>query len=152
MTVFLDRVDAVPLRSQDFSFEFNQWLSVMVDSLNEVLQTIEHVNFVGEKVPATPVDPYSIAINSTYAITDSALTNLVLPDIAAFGAVVRIIGFGSGGWSLAPGAGQTIEVAGSSAAVSIASTSRYDCISIICMDDNTTWVTTSSQTDGFTVT
>lgn len=149
MTVFLNRIDPVPVQYEDFTFEFEQWMSVMVDNLNSVLQTIEDVSFIDKKVEATP---YLAAVNSTYLIENAALTTVELPDIAPFGSVVNIIGKGSGGWLLTPGAGQTIEVAGSSAGTSIASTSRYDCISIKCVTDNTTWVTVSSSTAGFTIT
>jgi len=153
MTVFLTRVDAAPLSNTNFTFEFMQWISVLVDQINEVLATIERVNFIGEKVPATPVQPYKLQINNTYLITDDlALTDLVLPDTAGFGGIVRIVGSGAGGWSLSPGSGQTIKVSASSAGTSIASTNRYDCISIVCTEDNTTWVTTASQTAGFTIT
>jgi len=152
MTLFLDRVDSVPLQTENFGFEFEQWLAVMVDSLNEVLEKIENVSFIGINVPATPVDPYEIAPNNSYLITDSGLTTLILPAAAPIGNVVNIIGFGSGGWSLEPAAGQTIKVSASSVGTSIASTNRYDCISIICVEENTTWVTTSSQTAGFTIT
>lgn len=41
MTVFLDRVDAAPLSNTNFTFEYMQWVSVLVDSLNEVLQEIQ---------------------------------------------------------------------------------------------------------------
>lgn len=149
MTIFLDRVDSVPVQSEDFTFEFEQWLTVTVDSLNETLQIIENVNFIGVQVEATP---YGAGINNTYLITNAATTTINLPAVAPLGAVVRIVGLGVGGWILVPGAGQTIKVAGSSAAVSIASTSRYDCISIICVVENTTWVTTSSETAGFVIT
>jgi hypothetical protein len=40
-TVFLDRVNAVPLGGLDFTPEFVQWLTILADSLNEVLGDIE---------------------------------------------------------------------------------------------------------------
>ena len=46
MTLFLTRVDAAPLSNTDFSFEFMQWLSVLVDQMNEVLATVQdNLNF-----------------------------------------------------------------------------------------------------------
>lgn len=46
MTLFLERVDAAPLSNSDFSFEFMQWLSVLVDQMNEVLATVQdNLNF-----------------------------------------------------------------------------------------------------------
>jgi hypothetical protein len=46
MALFLERVDAAPLSNTDFSFEFMQWLSVLVDQMNEVLATVQdNLNF-----------------------------------------------------------------------------------------------------------
>lgn len=48
MTLFLDRIDAAPLNSEKFSFEFNSWVSVLVDSLNENLADIQNtINLFG---------------------------------------------------------------------------------------------------------
>lgn len=41
MAIFLERVNAVPLQDLNFTPEFAQWLTIMVDSLNEVLADIE---------------------------------------------------------------------------------------------------------------
>lgn len=41
MAIILDRVDAVPLNADDFSFEFKAWLSVLTDSLNAMIQQLE---------------------------------------------------------------------------------------------------------------
>ena len=35
MVMFLDRIDAAPIQNNDFPFDFNQWLAVLVDTLNE---------------------------------------------------------------------------------------------------------------------
>ena len=42
MKVFLERIDAAPLSNTDFTFEFMQWLSVLVDQMNEVLEDIQN--------------------------------------------------------------------------------------------------------------
>jgi hypothetical protein len=43
MTLFLDRIDAVPIASnKDFDSQFLQWLWVLVDSLNENLADIQN--------------------------------------------------------------------------------------------------------------
>ena len=39
--VILQRIDPVPLQTENFSDEFKSWLSVTVDALNETIQTIE---------------------------------------------------------------------------------------------------------------
>ena len=41
MTVFLGRLDSVPLFGSDFTFEFNQWLANTVDTLNETVTTAQ---------------------------------------------------------------------------------------------------------------
>lgn len=41
MTVFLERVDSAPLSNSQFTFEFMQWLGVLVDQLNEQLGDIQ---------------------------------------------------------------------------------------------------------------
>lgn len=50
MAVFLDRIDAVPLAADDFSFEFRAWLAVLVDSLNSALSQIQN-NFNSLSAP-----------------------------------------------------------------------------------------------------
>jgi hypothetical protein len=42
MTIFLDRIDSVPLQGVDFSFQFESWLAVLVDSLNENISDIQN--------------------------------------------------------------------------------------------------------------
>ena len=42
MAIFLDRIDSVPLQDEEFSFEFNSWLSITVDALNENLSDIQN--------------------------------------------------------------------------------------------------------------
>ncbi len=42
MAVFLDRVDAVALAHDEFSFEFNSWVANLIDSLNETISTVEN--------------------------------------------------------------------------------------------------------------
>ncbi len=41
MSIFLNDIDACPIANSDFDFDFNQWLAVLVDTLNEVIQRIE---------------------------------------------------------------------------------------------------------------
>ncbi len=43
MLIFLDRIDAVPLGDDDFSFEVNSWMSIIADTLNENFQDIETI-------------------------------------------------------------------------------------------------------------
>lgn len=42
MAVQLNRIDSAPVINQDFSFFFSQWLSILVDSLNQIINTIQN--------------------------------------------------------------------------------------------------------------
>jgi hypothetical protein len=149
MSIFLDRINAAPLQGEKFSFDFNTWISVLVDTLNEILTQLEGVTLSRENLTDTSV---TAQVNSQYIIGNAALSTVTLPDTAAVGDVVEVVGEGAGGWVVQPGSGQTIEVVSSSASVSVASTNRYDCISMVCVVEDTTWVTRNSQTAGFTIT
>jgi len=63
MPIFLDRIDAAPLNSEKFSFEFNSWVSVLVDSLNENLSDIQNtINlFGGQSYTATEINDLFVA-------------------------------------------------------------------------------------------
>lgn len=41
MSIFLERVNAAPLSNSNFTFEFNSWVSILVDTLNETIATIQ---------------------------------------------------------------------------------------------------------------
>lgn len=41
MAIFIERIDSVPLNDDDFSYTFNSWLSVMVDTVNEDIVQIQ---------------------------------------------------------------------------------------------------------------
>lgn len=149
MGLFLDRINAAPLANESFSFEFNTWVSILVDTMNEILQQIEDSSVSRETSSATAVNAEN---NTQYVVGNAALTTYDCPATCEVGDIIEIVGQGAGGWVLRPAVGQTIKVVASSAGTSIASTNRYDCISIVCVVANTTWVTRNSQTAGFTIT
>lgn len=150
MVLALDRIDSVPVRDNEFDFEFTQWLSVLVDTLNEVISDIQG-GINSDYVITTTTQ--AAEVNSNYIIGNVAQTTITLPDTAPVGSRVMVAGLGAGGWVLVPGAGQTIKVAsvGASAATSITSATRYDSISIVCVQANTTWIAMSTQTTGFVI-
>ena len=100
---------------------------------------------------AAPSTPVTAVINTGYYVTDASQVTFSLPTTAAAGSVVKIVGNGAGGWILQPGAGQTIKVLSASASTSITSAEQYDCIEVLCTVANTTWVTMSMVTTGFTI-
>ncbi len=58
MTIFLDRINAAPLNSEEFSFEFNSWVAVLVDVLNEDLSDIQNLFnlYGGQPYTATEIN------------------------------------------------------------------------------------------------
>ena len=42
MAIVLDRIDSVPLSSDELSTELKAWLTVLVDSLNTIVQVTEN--------------------------------------------------------------------------------------------------------------
>jgi hypothetical protein len=42
MPIFLDRIDSAPINNNEFSFEFNSWVSVMIDTINQDLELIQN--------------------------------------------------------------------------------------------------------------
>ena len=150
MALFLDRVDSAPMLSDEFSFEFGSWVSLLVDTLNEDINDIQGAISSTSAVTGTTQD---VEINSNYTPTNAALTTFQLPDMAAVGSNVSIAGAGAGGWILLTGAGQTIELpeVPASATVSVASSGQYDSISIRCVVADTTWVVMSMSTTGFVI-
>lgn len=150
MAIQLDRIDSVPVMNSKFEYTFDQWLAVLVDTLNEVIGDIQSL-LMSQSVVTLAAQ--AVEINSLYIPTNIALTIFSLPNQCKQGNRVSIAGFGSGGWQLLTGVGQTIEIAdvGASAGTSVSSSSRYDSIELICVEDNKTWITLSTQTTGFVI-
>ncbi len=150
MSIFLDRIDSAPILGEKFTFEFGSWVTILVDTLNENIADIQAALISTTIVTGTSQD---VEANSLYIPTNVALTSFQLPDSASVGDRVSIAGLGAGGWILLTGSGQTIQIAdvGASAGTSVASASRYDSIEIICVEEDTTWITLSTQTLGFVI-
>lgn len=146
----LEKLDSVPLAADNFSEEFSSWLTVTVDSIGS---NIDDIDLVLSSIDPILTITQQVDLNSRYIPQNILQTVFTLPNFAFVGSQVAIIGFGAGGWKLLCGAGQTIKVAssGASASASITSSSRYDSISIMCVEENTTWTTVSSETTGFTI-
>lgn len=150
MTLALDRIDAAPLADSKFDFMFNQWVAVLVDSLNETIASLQAAVLSINPITGTT---QGAQINSNYIPLNVGATTITLPNQVAVGSRITISGFGAGGWILVPGTGQTIKVAsvGGSASSSITSATRYDSISIMCVIADTTWITLASETTGFVI-
>ena len=81
--------------------------------------------------------------NTSYVPDNSGLVTLTLPTSSSFGDVIDIVGKGSGGWTIAQGAGQKVIVGSSSTTTgvggSVSSSNANDSLSIVCTIANTTW-------------
>ncbi len=85
----------------------------------------------------------AMVADSAYVANNAGVVTFTLPATAALGTAIVILGKGAGGWAIAQNAGQNIQVGSVSTTVgaggSIASTNRYDSITMICITANTTW-------------
>jgi len=83
-----------------------------------------------------------------YILNNAGLVTATLPATAAIGTIMRIVGKGAGGWAVAQRAGQTIHFGNTDttpgAGGSLASTNRYDCVSMVCITADTDFVILSS--------
>ena len=150
MSLNLDRIDSAPISNSTFPAEFLQWIWVLIDSLNENIADIE-----GATLSTTIVSDVTqtVEVNSLYIPTNTLLTTFQLPVMCVPGNRVTVAGQGVGGWIILTGAGQTIQIAdvGATATTSVASSSRYDSIELVCVLENTTWSTLATQTTGFVI-
>ena len=152
MSILLDRINTATVINDDFTFEFTQWVANTVDTLNEIINSIEPTLVSFEITPNT-VSAVNVTTNSTYVPTKSTQTVYTLPTTTAddIGSTVEIIGSGSGGWQILSN-GSTIQVSSvpATASTSITSANQYDTIKIRLVSA-TNWVTVSSETTGFTI-
>ena len=151
MAILLDKVNSAPIINDAFSYEFKQFMSNTVDTINENLNDMQGAMVSRETVSTTSINA---TVNSLYIPTSSSLTVFQLPQTTVndVDSIIEIAGQGSGGWRILTAVGQTIKVAsvGASASTSITSASRYDAIRIILVDAST-WITLSAQTTGFVI-
>lgn len=85
----------------------------------------------------------TMAPDQGYVTNNAGLVTLTLPTVAAFGTVINIVGKGAGGWRIAQGAGQQVQVGSIASTVGaggyVESTNQYDSIELLCTTANTTW-------------
>lgn len=88
------------------------------------------------------------AVNNGYIADNAGLVTITLPTTAAIGDMIPIVGKGSGGWKVAQNASQLIhfgnQVTTTGTGGSLASVNQWDCVDLICVTANTTWVVKSS--------
>jgi hypothetical protein len=85
----------------------------------------------------------NMSSNNGYIASNASLVTLTLPIASAIGDTINIVGKAAGGWLIAQGAGQFIHLGSSVTTTgvggSLASTDRYDSISLVCTTANTVW-------------
>ncbi len=91
----------------------------------------------------------TMAVNTGYVTDNGAsLVTYTLPTTAVLGSEIKIIGFSSGGWTIHQAASQLIHIGNQTTTTgtggSLASTNTFDCVDIICVVANTTWVVKSA--------
>jgi len=98
----------------------------------------------------------AMAVNSGYVANNAALVDFTLPAVAAFGTRLDIVGNGAGGWKINQNALQSIHIGALTSTIgvggSVASTNRYNSVSLVCVVANLEWVTWNApETAGFTI-
>ncbi len=101
----------------------------------------------GFKLPSIEVTGTSatMVIGIAYVANNGSLVTLTLPTTAATGTLIKVAGFGAGGWKIAQNASQNIKTGAATTTTtgtggSLSSGGRYDCVELICGTANTTWM------------
>ncbi len=86
------------------------------------------------------------AVNNGYVANNAGLVTVTLPANFAIGDIVRIAGLGAGLWRLTANTGDVINFGNqaTSAGGSLTATNRYDCVEVVGVATNSTWVVLSS--------
>ena len=90
----------------------------------------------------------AMAVNNGYTANNSSLVTLTLPATAVYGSILRVCGKGTGGWTIAQNAGQSINFGSAATTVgaggSLSSTNTFDVVEILCTVANTTFTVLNS--------
>lgn len=90
----------------------------------------------------------NMAINNGYIANKGTLLTMTLPTTAAVGTELSMAGMNAGLWKIAQNASQNIKFGNQTTTTgtggSLASVLTYDCVNLVCVVANTTWVVTSS--------
>ena len=90
----------------------------------------------------------SFTVDTGTIANKGTLLTMTLPGTSAVGKVIRIAGMNAGLWKIAQNASQNIKFGNATTATGtggyISSTLTYDCVELLCVVADTTWVVTSS--------
>jgi len=88
------------------------------------------------------------SVDNGYVANNAGLVTVTLPDTAALGSVVEVVGKGAGKFKIAQNAGETVHFGGSSTTTgtggSLTADIQYGTIKLVCITANTDWVVASS--------
>lgn len=104
----------------------------------------------GFQLPSIEVTGTSatMVIGISYIANNGSLVTLTLPTTAVAGTLIKVAGFGAGGWKIAQNASQVIKSTASTTTTgtggTLSSGGRYDCVELICGTANTTWTVMNS--------
>jgi hypothetical protein len=91
----------------------------------------------------------ALLVNEGYVMNRATAITATLPATAAFGSVIKIVGKGAGLTIIAQNAGQTIFFGTASTTPGVGgtltATSQYDCVELVCIVADTSFVVRSSQ-------
>lgn len=111
------------------------WAETSLTSFGRSLISGTVVNQTGTTV--------TLAAQNIYIMNAATLITATLPATAAVGDTFVILGCGAGGYKINVATGQTINVGSNPTTTStgsVASTNQFDCITITCVVENTTFV------------
>lgn len=84
-----------------------------------------------------------MAAGNGYIANNAGLVTLTLPLTSEIGTIIRVSGFGAGGWTIAQNALQSINDGISTTTVgvggSLSSTQRYNAVELLCVGADKTW-------------
>lgn len=90
----------------------------------------------------------AMAVNTGYIANNAGLVTLTLPDTAAVGDLIAVVGKGAGKWSIAQNAAEVIRYGNNSTTVGVAghldAALQYDTVELVCITANNDWVVRSN--------
>lgn len=90
----------------------------------------------------------SAAVNNGYITNNAGLVTVTMPDTAAVGSVVEVVGKGAGLFKIAQNASEIVHFGNQNTTTgtggSLTATHRYDSIRLVCIVADTEWVVASS--------
>ncbi len=150
--------DVTPTEGRLLMGDGTKWVALDIGPANTYLKSSGRLPYWGVGAPVSgggeftvlgsAVADVTIEQNGAYISTNTSLVTFKLPTSGiAAGSTFRIAGFGTGGWKLNQNANQSIYFGNQNTTVGdggyLASTVRTDCVEIVCVVANTTFLVVS---------